>query len=322
MKIFDGHIHLDDSYDVDNLLFDMKLNNVSGAIVMPNPIDPDIFSPSQTDVSLSGKRVKFTRDGKHFYFEHAKEQKLNGGDISPDYFYNLNKTLIEKCQDVDTIFPFVLLPCNLELANETLERIEHDYKGKFFGIKFHPNSYSFAINKAGFNPKNFPYKYPVIIHTGISQYDRPDYALKFAQQYQGNVCLAHCARFDEQVLQKIKQMPNVYIDISPSYYLSRVSNGQTQKVYDGDSLKGKTEEELITHLIDVVGEDKILAGSDAPFGSIQELKELAETLPISEKLKQKIFVDNVSTFNSFAQHSEMQKGQPLTIAEQPRTPSL
>ena len=310
MEIFDGHIHLDSKFTLQKLENDMGKNGVLGAIVMPNPIDESIFAKTDgIDVSVGGARIKFSRDGSGYYFEHARELGLKPQALDADYFYNLNKELIESCSGKDNVYPFVLLPCNRELASEILKRLENDLKGRFFGLKFHPNAYSFGIHKAGFNHGNFNYDYPVIIHTGVTDYDKPENALKFAKQYGGKVCLAHSARFDEKTLKQIEKMPNVYIDISPSYYLSSVGQGTTQKVFDGQKFAGMSEEDLLKYLLRFVPEDRILAGSDAPFGSIKELKSLAEKLQISESLKQKIFSDNARSFCELIKTSEFESGQ-------------
>lgn len=301
--IFDAHIHINDNFTIKDCVNQMNEFQIESAIVMPDPIDPQVFTLSKAtgeDVSNGGIRIKMTFDGKGYYAEKAHENGVLGGDLADDYWFKINKNLIKACENYDNVFPYILLPVNSHLAKQVLERLEKQHYGKFFGLKLHPNAYSYPVHRFSLRGEGRKMDYPIIIHTGVTQYDNPKNALKFARQYAGNVCLAHCARFDFETLEAISKMKNVYIDISPSYYLSSVSGGNSSKVYNGGELFEKTPTELLLMLINIVGEDKILAGSDAPYGSIEEYKKLSELLEISPKLLNKIFKENIERFNSKA----------------------
>jgi len=314
-KILDAHVHISDwSLPIEKFDEQMKQFGIEKAIVMPDPIDPVIFQNAKKkggDASTGGVRIKMTSDGYGFFAERANEHQIVGGDLPHDYWFKINENLIRNCENYSNVYPYVLLPENAVLAKKILNELEEKYYGKFFGLKFHPNAYGYPLHKVSFrrNINDSLINYPVIIHTGITRFDNPKNALKFAKQYAGNVCLAHCARFDFETLQQIAKLKNVYIDISPSYYLNTVSQGTNLKVYNREELKGKTPTQLLLELVDIIGEDKVLAGSDAPFGGVEEYRKLSETLEISPELSNKIFRDNIEKFNSKSYLKELSNEQ-------------
>lgn len=94
-------------------------------------------------------------------------------------------------------------------------------------------------------------------------------------------------------------MENAYIDLSPTYLLEDIVTNKTNKYMSTDvPVEAKTSvSNLIKYLINIIGEDKIVFGSDYPWGSLDDAKKLYDSLDLTQVTKDKIFKHNFENFN-------------------------
>ena len=209
-----------------------------------------------------------------------------------DPFRDENRRLIDLCRQIPNVFPYIYLTlCNNTISDE-LAYFSEEYDGLFYGLKVHPNLCCKRISEIRFNSG-----YPIVIHAGMQPEDDPDDIVKFAERYEGNVLIAHMARCSITALRRIKEIPNAYIDTSPTYLTKQICGRVTSRYYRSELFDVSSETEVYNRLIDLVGPDKIVFGTDAPFGSMEEAVDVYNRLDIPWECKQAIFESNFIRFN-------------------------
>ncbi len=215
-----------------------------------------------------------------------------------DPFHDENEGLINKCKSENertgtkNLLPYLYLTLSNTTMQRELDYFEREHTGDFFGIKVHPNLCSRKMSEINFNSK-----YPLIIHCGVGESDDPKDILEFAKRYKGNVMFAHYARFSPEVLTAIKNSKNMYIDTSPTYLAGQIVNEETNKYFESDLTQSvSSTTELFQRLIEAVGEDKVVFGSDAPWGSQEKAQEFCDDLALDPGVKKKIFESNFEKF--------------------------
>jgi hypothetical protein len=291
--INDVHVHITVSsmtpynYPFEQFISDKKQYGISAAVVFINPLRRDLYG-CERDHTIA---VRDTTDNYvRFICQNCGKILYQGYD---PYILD-NEVLLDKCQNIKGVFPFIYLPITSGILRRSTEYYAERHGGKFFGWKLHPN-----LSMA--SAKRLDSDLPVIIHSGINEYDSPLRAIEFANNYEGKVCIAHWARMNRDVLKLIRKMKNVYIDMSPTYFLNTITCGQCKKVYWSDELRGKNEAQIIEWVVDLVGEDKVLFGSDVPWGKYSELLENKSCFnAIKPYLFSKLLVTNFHNFMGFA----------------------
>lgn len=240
----------------------------------------------------------------HHYKVVPKEDRIhelifrccNCGNISyegKDPYRNDNEFLINLCKDNPNVYPFIYLTlCESTIESEFQYFREH-YERDFYGIKVHPNLCCKKISEISFNSK-----FPIIIHAGMQPEDNPDDIIKFAENYEGNVLIAHMARCSIKTLKKIKEIPNIFVDTSPTYLASQICNRFTSRYYPSEQFDLNTVSDVFKRLIELVGVEKVIFGSDAPFGSLNESIKLYNELTLSKEMINAVFETNFNKFIS------------------------
>lgn len=296
-NINDSHVHITYSPvngDFQPVYFDNFVSNFSKlykkgkAIVFLNPIFKRLYKKTNHQY-----HVVDNADGKTVSFVSRNDSSVSYS--GPDPYRSDNEQLILDCKNSDMIEPYIYLTISNNTMNDELAYFEKKHKGHFSGIKVHPNLCGRKLSEI----TNFNSNYPLIVHCGVFEHDDPKDVAKFAENYNGNVMFAHCARFDKTALSKIAKLDNAYIDLSPTYLLEDIVNGTTTKYATNDvPPEAKTSvSALVKYLISIVGADKLVFGSDYPWGDLESAKRLYDSLELDEETKQKIFQTNFERFN-------------------------
>jgi len=138
-----------------------------------------------------------------------------------DFPYQIeNEILIKSCEPYkNKIIPFLCIDPNRK-QKEQLELLDKYWnKGKFFGIKLHTlatNSVATDIllsDFADFIEKN---DIPLIIHCGIiDKFSHPNNIIELSKSLSSTrICIAHLARLDENVIEKVAANKNLFTDCS------------------------------------------------------------------------------------------------------------
>ena len=201
-----------------------------------------------------------------------------------DPYRPYNEELLKNRYDNELVFPFVAIsPFSLE----QIEFYEHTYPGLIYGYKLHPNYSNYNIEQ--FKPKqNRVY----IIHSGVEERENPMKIIDFAKRLDGIVIIAHLGRFCKQAYDLSISMDNVYFDCSPLSLLWKSYTTHSDRLFDSSFLGTfSSPSEMIVHVANYIGVDKLVYGSDAPYGDYSFDMECCESLDVS--LKQRICLENI-----------------------------
>lgn len=268
---------------------------VDKAVVFLNPIYCGLYP--------QGERVSVKDCGKDkLMFVKETDPKVLYMGADPYRYENL--ALLYDCKGHKNIMPYLYLAMSNNTMKQELAYFDRLHKGEFFGIKVHPNLCNRKMSEL-----NFDSPYPMIVHCGISENDNPMDIVEFAKRYSGNICFAHCARFNVEALMEIAKLPNAYIDISPLYMLEGVASNGTDKYYASDITNGKNVTNLVRNIINIIGADKIIFGSDYPWGKLTDAQKLYDELDLNDEVKDKIFYKNFERFNVLAQDNQERESQ-------------
>ena len=273
-----SHIRVDNNFkkNFKDYMEDLKLCNISKAIVS---IDPFI------------SELKCNKDYYHFVSINDNNRELRTychsckKETSYDYdpFEKYNEKLLSIKNDY--LLPFLMLPV---VNNKIKEEIEK-YKKCIFGLKL----YTGLSEKVLDDLEDFDYDLPLLIHTGIQHNQNPKYMIKFLKKYKGYVILAHFARFCPEVIDIIKNSPNIFVDTSPEINLfnNYISVKLKGGLFDKDGITSPSS--LYYKAFEKFGIDKIIFGTDYPFSNRQSEVELLQNLKISNTEYEKLTSENV-----------------------------
>lgn len=200
-----------------------------------------------------------------------------------DMFYSHNLALADECRKACfPIHPIAFLAMPYPQLDRCIAKYE--LTGLFAGYKLHP-----TICRQ--SPKDIPRlscNRPVIIHSGVGQYENPEFAIDFARNYPGPVVIAHCARFNKAVLNAVREMDNVWIDTSPFTFLWDLYQTKPHRLYLQGIESYSTPNDLFYKVLEIVGEDKIIFASDEPFGDLKKEVDFIKTLMLTPTQYNKI----------------------------------
>lgn len=285
-KIIDSHVHvaLNDEtsfkkdFTIYKLLKQMDLYGVSKSIIMLNPL---------LDSYSCGSHLRIVADSvnpNHLIIKCIECNRFIYEGNDP--LRSLNIELINVCNKYrDRLIPLVYLHSSNNTIPIEVNFFEKNYTGAYAGYKFNPAQSHKGMNEIDLIHSNKP----ILIHTGNKEYDHPMHALSYAKKYEGNVILAHACRFNVEILEEVAMSKNIFIDISPFSIMHERRETDLFPPYNSRSLN---EDDFIRDLIKLVGVEKILFGSDAPF-SVQEkeLKNILNNL-LFDNLRSKVFSEN------------------------------
>ena len=285
----DCHIHISiennigKNYSFDEFLQDSKKFAIKKSLVMLHPLIERLYGKDPHFIKLksSGKNEL------EYYCDECNTVIYKGTDP----FHIDNIKLLELCKEHKNIFPFVYLSMAQSTINNEINFFEENYKDKFYGIKLHP-----TMCQTKMNDIDIKSTMPILVHCGANNVDSGENVLAYAKNHSNNICLAHIARFNKKCLEAIGKSNNLWIDISPTYYLQQVANKELSKTFINEYSNFDRIKDLFKMLLDTVGEDKIIFGSDVPFGSFNQISNLIEELNLRDKTYKKVFETNFCNF--------------------------
>jgi len=298
-------------FTLESLIRDMDSNNIQYAITCLNPKLLALLCPNDcsTTCPVYGKHASLNNCSSMCTHKNIHWMKIFDSPVlgelearcdmckkliykGPDPCHNYNIEFLSQCAKYkNRLFPLLYLHlANSSLTNE-VRFFEDNYPNQFIGYKFHPQTDMRSLDEI----ISFPSSLPVLIHTGLRDSDNSQSALNFARRYKGNVILAHACRLEVKVLKEIKNYPNIFIDMSPACTMFD-SKSYTLSSEVSDSIV--TAKDIYKIAMDYVTIEKILFGSDVPWGNTKKELELAYSLNLTnDEMGKMMFFNAIAAFN-------------------------
>lgn len=216
------------------------------------------------------------------YFKYMNENKINKTIVIPSMSKyesaseSNNKLIIDfnKFSKKDFFYLFLLIHPE---DQKTLEQIKEE---KIYGVKYHPSITRYTIDNISLRPF-LKYceekKLPVLVHCGRNEVSHIKYLINVAKNYPKiNFIGAHLGGNATDLIQEALEL------------LSK------EKIYNIylDTSAGKMPK-LIEKAVKVLGEDKIIFGSDEPYADLRIEKACVNLTNLSLSIKEKIFYKNI-----------------------------
>jgi len=303
IMIYDSHCHVvphgfnasRNSLYLDQLLSLMRKSSVKKALVTLNPFICERMCLKNHYVYYTyiadkhcGKIVCQTC-GKNIYSnEH-------------DPYRHINVALIEESQKYkDIIYPLVYLTTNKYTFQEEIDYFEKYYFDAFYGFKFISTFNASTVKEL----HKIRTRKPLLFHTKNDEYAKPCDIISVTDHLSVPIILAHFCSFDKNALDVVSSRNNYFTDISPLLDLkSNYENKDINKIFpiwnEYESISFEKMFESILHTVDY---KKILFGTDAPWGNMQDEIRYFNSLNFSRNISEKIYSDNLSAIISFCSY--------------------
>jgi len=216
------------------------------------------------------------------FYKHMKNNGVDKSVVFPNIsnikkFSELNKNFIEEfinSEYKEFYYPFLLIDASDEI---TLEQIKTE---QIYGIKYHPSISQRSIDDISLVPffnqcrkKNIP----ILCHCGRNEISHIKYLCNAAKKNPDiNFIGAHLGGNATDIIEesldilKKEKINNIYLDTSA----------------------GKLPR-LIEYAVEVLGENKIIFGSDEPYADIRIQQQCVKLSKLPKRVKRYIFSDNI-----------------------------
>ncbi len=172
--------------------------------------------------------------------------------------------------------------CDATIQTE-IDFFEENYPNEFIGFKLHPWNDQVSVAKLRIYSSK-----PILIHTGIRELESAKDAITFAENNpEIKVVVAHAAALDEGVLRKIAQMDNVYLDCCPSVFMYE---SKLTSLFPPNEIL--SPEDIYYTVLDFLPSNKILFGTDSPWGNSEQELAVVRKLKIMESIREQILFKN------------------------------
>ena len=304
--IINSHVHVNTSgnffyypqYDLQQFLAEMQENRISIALPTLNP-KVDIFRcPNAETQHLSGEKPICTATHKRAKPQHrvavfssdnqlVLQCKTCGKVIATTSIDPLrvhNKELIMLTKPYrSALKPLLYLLLSKATMQQEIDFWENNYPNSFVGFKLHP--WNDQVSVADFR---LHASKPFLIHTGIRELESAKNAIAFAKNNANlKVVLAHAAALDENALQEISLLDNVWIDCCPSTFM--YENRFSAFAFPQDIT---SPADIYYKALDYLPSSKVLFGTDSPWGNSRQELAVIQQLQVPESVKAQILYRN------------------------------
>lgn len=304
--IINSHVHVNTSgnffyypeYDLQQFLTEMQENRISIAFPALNP-KVDIFRcPNAETQHLSSEKPICTATHKRAKPQHrvtvfssdnqlVLQCKTCGKVIAKTSIDPLrvhNKELIMLTKPYrSALKPLLYLLLSKATMQQEIDFWENNYPNSFVGFKLHP--WNDQVSVADFR---LHASKPFLIHTGIRELESAKNAIAFAKNNANlKVVLAHAAALDENALQEISLLDNVWIDCCPSTFM--YENRFSAFAFPQDIT---SPADIYYKALDYLPSSKVLFGTDSPWGNSRQELAVIQQLQVPESVKAQILYRN------------------------------
>ena len=293
--LFDSHAHVNipsadvrfrPEYSINSLLSEMDKHKIDKSVVMINPTFRFFKCPKDNKHKVAVQDTD-KKNTLRLHCIQCNTTLYEGPD--PTRIYNLE--LLEKIEPFsERFFPMLTITLSNSTIPFEVSFFESHFSNKFVGYKVHPRICFRPLDEITI----FPTTRPILIHTGVD-FPPTQTNLNFVRNYKGTVILAHAGRFDSNFLYFTKNFPNVYIDTAPS---SLMYKGKLTDLHPPFNTLISKPNDIYKYLIEQIGEDKLLFGSDVPWGNYSDEIEIFNSGNFSKDVYDKIsYLNLLSALN-------------------------
>jgi predicted TIM-barrel fold metal-dependent hydrolase len=302
VELFDSHTHIGpdfyskvkgnlyQTFYVEDLIQAMEKDNVKKAIVMPGVTTRSIICPKYKTCDNLNKPPILLKQGKTSYTLQCPVCETTW-EVKRNPYIRKNDLLIKAATKYPKrLFPFPIIDPRYPKSSEYLERLVTT--SDIRGIKIH-------LVATFYDPKELigSELIHIVEDNDLSvlfdpfQFRFSHDILKVATSHpKAKFIIAHCAGLDEEVLKKIRQLENVYVDTSvASQFYDRAKSRGTFRLVDS----AQTVYELLIHCI---GTDKLIFGTDFPITDYSEQIETFRKLNFDTPTLERIGYKNIEEF--------------------------
>lgn len=278
MKLIDSHAHVGFDWfstkvartgeqTPENLLAKILKNRVDKSVIFPFPNPKELICPFTYKESSKPAKLKEVKEKSYVLYCETCKKRFKVKNIP---YLKENKEIIFFSKNYPKRFvPFIAIdprhPRTVEMVRE--------FGDSARGIKIHPfilrsNPVEMISDELMKTVKEKDLS--LLFHSGIEENSSPLNILKLAEEYEEiNIIIAHCARLHKEVLRKVSELPNLYIDstLAPTFprWLNRKDKIFLSTLTSSDKKKLHSVEGVYDFLVSIAGGDKILFGTDVPF---------------------------------------------------------
>jgi predicted TIM-barrel fold metal-dependent hydrolase len=262
--------------DTTTLLKLMKKNGIEKSIILPAPTNKMLVCPNQS----CQKRNKFLILFKSFEKYYILKCPICGSKviIKNDPYNGKNKTILKASKKYKGRFiPFIALDIRSPQAPKNLQKFlktEKFFGVKIFSLTVFPHNFLKLMDTEFMDIAN-ENSLTLMFHSGIDYSSNPIYLVPLIKKYKNvNFIIAHCARFHKSFLKEIRKKRNVFVETSLINLLSRGSLKYFSEFLNQEE-KGaiKTVKGAYEFLIEQIGREKVLFGTDIPAIDIADYEE-------------------------------------------------
>ncbi len=308
--IINSHVHIStdenyffyNNYGLQQFLTEMDDNNVDFALPTLNPKlsifrcpnDCSMHCPktaNSVNNNLNSCNCSNAKRHRIGIFEESEKLVLKCktcGTIilksSIDPLHNYNIALMNLTKSYRTkMRPLIYLSLCKSTIQAEIDFFENTYCNEFAGFKFHP--WNDQVSVAGFRVHT---NKPILIHTGMRYLESGANAITFAENNPDvKIVIAHAGALDETCLRKIAVLKNVFVDCCPSTFMFKA---KYSSLFSPDEIN--SPEDIYYKVLDFVPSNKILFGSDSPWGNSKDELAVISRLHISESIREQILYKN------------------------------
>ena len=308
--IINSHVHVSAKstsffyydYGIRKLLTEMQGSGIDIAFPCLNPKLSIFRCPNDCSFSCTQMHGKVNNNlnncacllpNRHRVCVHQKDKKLVFScrtcgklilETSIDPLRKYNIDLINLTKPYRSFIKPILY---VSLCKATLQReiqfFEENFPEDFVGFKFHP--WNDQVSVAGFKVNT---SRPILIHTGKRSIESAKNAITFAKNNPSvQIVIAHAAALDTSILKEIAKMENVFIDCCPSVFMF----GKKSSFFDSPQAL-TCPEAIYYRVLEFVPSNRILFGSDSPWGNTMEELSVIRRLKIPSSAKSEILYKN------------------------------
>lgn len=176
---------------------------------------------------------------------------------------------------------YVLL-CESTMQSE-INFFEENYGNEFVGFKLHPWNDQVSVADFKLNTTK-----PILIHTGVRRLESARNAITFAKNNpETRVVIAHAAALDKEALKQIAVLDNVYIDCCPSSFMYE---SRYDCLFSPEEIQAP--QDIYYKALEFLPSDKILFGTDSPWGNSKQELMTINNLQVPERVKNQILFEN------------------------------
>lgn len=283
------HIHInsnleDSKKSISEYLQMLKRNNIEQSIVMIDPFI-DKFECNEEKTHFVKTKLDESKHEIYCKCEACKKETYRGADPYIDY----NLFLLNSLKEEINVNVFPVLPAVPNIIQNSIDYYNSLYEN-IKGFKAYTGTSSYTLDEIG----KLCLDKALLVHSGTYRNQDAANMIDFAKNFKSYLIIAHFAGLNLKAIRKLKEMDNVFIDVSPAkkMYELYIKNNRTAGMFNKELIH--SVEDMYYLLCENFDIDRIVWGSDYPYSNQkEELQFILDTSFFTNSEKEKILSKNI-----------------------------